>query len=1380
MKIRKSILCLILAALMLLPQTAMAFAVDNEETIIPFSDEFVYDETSIDPGDTGEVENEPEDLPDLADLEVEADPNEFLANTESIAGASVVTVAEPQQPVEDGDLPEDAVELQVDAPQVIENPQTESEEIDAVDDEGSNESGALFARVKVSSSILSMNAGEIKDVTVSYGGWFLGKITMRYTVYDKTGNESKGVVAEWGGWNRKKAALHVNGLEAGDYIMKVEMYSTSKNRVLASSNIMVTVKPTDVKITCSPSSLSMAVNKPASTVVSITGTTSSMKKYYDVGDKSICSVTDASLKSFTVKGLKKGSTYIEFYVRYENSSTKIASKTITVTVEDGRVVELSKSSDTVNIGSSGTATITTYATGTLSVSSSNTSVCTASISGTTLSYKGLKAGTATLTVYLKSGSTTLGSASMTVTVAPPKPVITCDKSSISVALNGTATLKYTVTGWPENTAIVWGSSSSVTHTTTKWADAWDGYTLALTVKGVSAGTDTYVIQLVRKVNGTVQEVYSSVTVKVTVTDDILKITPSVSSVNLPNSSATQTVRLTVSGASSWTVSSSVSGGTCSVKMTASSTYVDAVFSYVKAGTSTVTFTVKDKNNTSRTVTCIVTVECKKDGPIITLTPNTYTINAGETVGIGVAGFQAAVVAKASGLTNGTSYQWGVSCDNSYISAEPISGADLIYLRGLKTGTTTVYVGVVKSGSNTFTSYSSLTLKIVSANAKNFSDYNFSFNNFSTTIPLSTYQIVFPSAIASSMYKAHGNGQAGGLCYGMACASMLFNDSRSGVTTSQFKSSASKVSALSKTDKSSTYGMTVSTFIQVMYLTQYEVNSAIQDQVTSYDVAGIMDTLSKGTPVNLGFYMYEGSAYKGGHAIVAYAVDSSKTTITAYDNNYPDKPITIKYAKSNGQYSDTNVTFPYTGYKGANNYRFTYVDMPQILYCWSNRGKLYNKGSINQNYNFFYTNSDSFNVYDEHYNLVATYNENGLAAYDSGIVEILPKIIDDSIELPYNQFYFPTDTYTVENCDETVDTFTASMTNFERTAEVNTDADAIELNVDDTEDLCEATVSLDKAENYNIKLLSYVDGEESKYISGSASSDDASVAVTMDDGEWSDVVKGATIAVNGGDEYGVYVEATAGEGGSITPAGVNRVSNGQDLHFDITPDEGYEIADVYVNGVSVGAVESYDYLDAAEDAAIYATFKKAEKLDVLVEPNRKTYNLGDTFDPAGMQLRIMYNDGSAKIVTDDFTYDTRAFTTPGKNTVNLSYEGLTTSYTVNTTNLSISIKTPSKTTIRYGDTLMLHAEVTPADAKVIWSSSDPTIATASADGGVTCLKTGTVTITATIVDGDSDPGNDASASITLNCKGGLFWKIISYIKNLFKISRIISAAINAIQ
>ena len=108
----------------------------------------------------------------------------------------------------------------------------------------------------------------------------------------------------------------------------------------------------------------------------------------------------------------------------------------------------------------------------------------------------------------------------------------------------------------------------------------------------------------------------------------------------------------------------------------------------------------------------------------------------------------------------------------------------------------------------------------------------------------------------------------------------------------------------------------------------------------------------------------------------------------------------------------------------------------------------------------------------------------------------------------------------------------------------------------------------------------------------------------DDGERVELVKdGAAILVYAR-YYSTYVltwyqpadtarysiTATAGPGGQIDPSGRVSVRRRQDQTFAITPDEGYEVAEVLVDGQSVGAVTAYTFEKVTSAHTIAVTFR----------------------------------------------------------------------------------------------------------------------------------------------------------------------------------------------
>jgi hypothetical protein len=89
---------------------------------------------------------------------------------------------------------------------------------------------------------------------------------------------------------------------------------------------------------------------------------------------------------------------------------------------------------------------------------------------------------------------------------------------------------------------------------------------------------------------------------------------------------------------------------------------------------------------------------------------------------------------------------------------------------------------------------------------------------------------------------------------------------------------------------------------------------------------------------------------------------------------------------------------------------------------------------------------------------------------------------------------------------------------------------------------------------------------------------------------------STVIVSDADKPGVNfiinphtITATAGSGGLITPSGTVTVNYGGSQTFTITPNAGYKIMDVVVDGTSVGAVNTYTFNNVTANHTIASSF-----------------------------------------------------------------------------------------------------------------------------------------------------------------------------------------------
>lgn len=92
-----------------------------------------------------------------------------------------------------------------------------------------------------------------------------------------------------------------------------------------------------------------------------------------------------------------------------------------------------------------------------------------------------------------------------------------------------------------------------------------------------------------------------------------------------------------------------------------------------------------------------------------------------------------------------------------------------------------------------------------------------------------------------------------------------------------------------------------------------------------------------------------------------------------------------------------------------------------------------------------------------------------------------------------------------------------------------------------------------------------------------------------------------------------ITASAGQGGSITPSGAVSVDKGGSQTFTIKPSDNYEIADVKVDGQSVGKKTEYTFENVTEAHTIAATF--TEKAVILPDSIHEDFNNSEAL-PAG--------------------------------------------------------------------------------------------------------------------------------------------------------------------
>lgn len=162
------------------------------------------------------------------------------------------------------------------------------------------------------------------------------------------------------------------------------------------------------------------------------------------------------------------------------------------------------------------------------------------------------------------------------------------------------------------------------------------------------------------------------------------------------------------------------------------------------------------------------------------------------------------------------------------------------------------------------------------------------------------------------------------------------------------------------------------------------------------------------------------------------------------------------------------------------------------------------------------------------------------------------------------------------------------------------------------------VTADNANELGVKVVHYKDLHREYGISGQAEVEEAIAACELETMEVKFDANGIKFDVprEGFSPFAIVwqteahtITATAGEGGSIDPAGAVTVAEGADETFTMTPDKGYEIAEVKVDGQAVDLQDildkdgtaSYTFTKVDGDHTIEVTFKAVAKDPGTGEP-----------------------------------------------------------------------------------------------------------------------------------------------------------------------------------
>ena len=242
-----------------------------------------------------------------------------------------------------------------------------------------------------------------------------------------------------------------------------------------------------------------------------------------------------------------------------------------------------------------------------------------------------------------------------------------------------------------------------------------------------------------------------------------------------------------------------------------------------------------------------------------------------------------------------------------------------------------------------------------------------------------------------------------------------------------------------------------------------------------------------------------------------------------------------------------------------------------------------------------------------------------------------------------------------------------------------------------------------------------------------------------------------------------ISASSQVGGTITPSGDITVAEGSTQSFAIAAAEGYEIADVKVDGESIGAVDSYEFKNVTDNHSIEALFSKKsgdvvnKKQQILTGTTAYQKKVKDQIFDLDAKIAegdgtLSYTSSNTSVVRVDNTGTVMIFGT-GKAVITVmaseTEEYSAARMEVNITVSENDTETPDNTAntklkairldadaliLKKGKSRTLTAKLEPAgvqNVSLVWTSSAPDVIAVDNRGRLTAKANGQAVITVAV-------------------------------------------------
>lgn len=346
------------------------------------------------------------------------------------------------------------------------------------------------------------------------------------------------------------------------------------------------------------------------------------------------------------------------------------------------------------------------------------------------------------------------------------------------------------------------------------------------------------------------------------------------------------------------------------------------------------------------------------------------------------------------------------------------------------------------------------------------------------IPLERYQAIYGNTEEA---KNHFNNNTswGGNCYGMVSSTGLFYKDGNGVNVTDFNGSASLPRDLTINDRHNAWKVTVKEFIELMHVTQ--CSQLIQ---RDYNENKGMANLNKAIREIRKGELYVITIFpggSGGHAVLGYGLETggSNDQLKIYDPNFPGTPRSITLYGSEGNYTGWYYKMnDMEDWGSSTGGWISYMPYADYFKVWQDRAgaKGSNMALISSNGDIDITTPNGQAVAEFRDGEVKMESSQGFPFLNIGV----PAGERSSGQSGVAAVWVPAGAYNVERAssDTTGGSLRVNITQVEQSVNIVTGAESMTIEVNDSQQLRQASLSADEAGSaFEITLGSSFDGAD---------------------------------------------------------------------------------------------------------------------------------------------------------------------------------------------------------------------------------------------------------------------------------------------------------------